>query len=181
MPLRWDAAAAVGVTDRIMTGRPAGSPAPWPGPMAEIQAHVALLPMIRLGAYVEGDLSPASGIPARQAIEGGVRVRVTPPLLRDPWRVWAFVGVGYAREYAPGHGLERPPGGLVAGAAGGILDLPVGLGLGVRLRGPWFAFAELGGRVGLAFTGTAYDPAWAGYLGRDSFAAALSLGVSLQE
>jgi hypothetical protein len=74
----------------------------------------------------------------------------------------------------------------VAGAAGGILDLPFGAGIGVRLRRPWVFTVELMGRAGLAFTGAMYDPGRCGctpssYVGRDSFAVALTVGVSLEQ
>lgn len=171
--------------ERVTTGRGSTASVPWPGPVAEVHAHVALVPMLRVGAYVAHDISPAAGVTAREITEGGLRLRLTPPLFRAPWKGWLFAGLGYARAYAPSRSASAAPGGFVPGEGGGILDLPVGLGVGVRVRGPWTVFLELGTRIGLAFTGSAYDArrcaCGTAYEGRDSFAAALAVGVSLEE
>jgi hypothetical protein len=185
--LHWDAGFELGVMDRVTAGRDLTAPAPTFGPAAEVHAHVALVPMVRVGAYVAEDISPLRGLPAREITEAGLRAKVSPPLLSGPWRSWVFLGLGYARAYAPGHG-EVAPGSTppteahVPGAVGGVLDLPVGVGIGYRLRRPWQLFAELEGRVGLAFWGPLYQRA-AGepYGGQDSFAVSLSVGVSLDE
>ncbi len=189
-PLRWDIGFETGIIQRFATGADSNAPAPTLGPAAELHGSIALVPMLRAGPYVAFDLSPVSGRPARQMTEAGLRLKLTPPLLSAPWRSWAFVGAGYVRTYAPGHSVAAPEAGAppaerVGGAGGGILDVPFGLGLGLRVRGPWVLFAEVGGRVGLFFTGSMYertqclcaDP----YLGKDSFAAELSVGVGLDE
>ena len=75
------------------------------------------------------------------------------------------------------------------GAAGGIVEVPFGLGLGRRLVAPWVVFVELGGRVGTWFFGPMYErvrdmatgAAGPGSEGRDSFALSLSLGLSLEK
>lgn len=171
--VHWDAGAELGVAERLTTGRDRNASAPTPGPVGELHAHVALVPMVRVGGYVAYDISPVPGLPAREVVEAGLRAKLTPPLLSGPWRDWLFLGIGYARAYA-------------AGAAGGILDLPVGVGIGCKVRRPWEIFAELEGRVGLAFTGALYrggeaGPSPAPYGGHDSFAVSLSLGVSWDE
>ncbi|MGO9833491.1 MAG: hypothetical protein ACLP1X_04685 [Polyangiaceae bacterium] len=185
--VRWDVGAEVGAMDRLTTGRDAIAPSPTPGPTGELQAHVALIPMVRIGGYLAFDVSPVPGLPAREIAEGGVRVKVSPPLFSGPWRGWAFLGLGYARAYEPGHEVTVPgsvPAAriLVGGAGGGILDLPIGVGIGYRLRRPWEIFAELESRIGLAFSGPLYartsdEP----YGGQDSFAVSLSVGVSWDE
>jgi len=184
--LHWDAGVGVGVMQRTTTGGDRGAPTLLPGPVAEAHAHVALLPMLRAGPYVTHDVSPVDGRPAREMTEAGLRFKVTPPLVRPPWHVWAFAGLGYARTYTPSY---VPSGALPAErireAEGGILDMPFGVGAGVKLRGPWFLFGELGARIGWVFAGSMYRPAPcpcdAAYLGEDSFAAALTVGVSLEE
>jgi hypothetical protein len=185
--VHWDVGAELGVMDRLATGRDVSMRAPTPGPAGELHAHVALVPMVRIGAYVAEDVSPRPGLPAREATEVGLRAKVSPPLLSGPWRAWVFLGLGYARAYEPGHdavvpGSAPPAETPVAGAAGGILDLPIGVGIGYRLRRPWQIFAELEARVGMAFWGALYERAeGAPYGGQDSFAVSLSLGVSLDE
>jgi hypothetical protein len=167
---------------RFMTGAAAGAAAPEPGPVGEIRAHVALVPMLRLGPYLAHDIAPLSGAPAREVTEAGLRAKLTPPLLALPWRTWVFVGVGYARAYEPSHRLAGSSG-FVPGEAGGSLESRVGLGLGYRLDRSWELFAELGGRIGLLFAGSMYDQGGCGcgqpYQGKDSFALSLSLGLSL--
>jgi hypothetical protein len=189
--VHWDAGLAAGVMQRVTTGGEPGAKGPTLGPVGELRAHVAIVPTLRAGAYVTHDISPVSGRAARQMTEGGLRLKFTPPLVRSPWHVWAFVGLGYARTYAPSYVVAAPPGSAataaerVQGAGGGILDLPFGIGVGVKLRGPWTLFAELGGRMGLLFAGAMYprDPCLSAdrCIGRDSFAAAMSVGVSLEQ
>ena len=195
MQVHWDVGAQVGVVQRFVTGAGPGASAPGPGPVGEVHAHVALVPMLRAGPYIAHDISPVSGMPAREMTEAGVSVRFMPPLLAAPWRGWMFVGLGYARSYSPSHHVNAispatmtPTDVFVAGAGGGILDVPVGFGLGYRPRRPWELFAELGGRIGVAFTGSMYEKsqaqcvcAIAPYVGKDSFALSLSVGVSFDQ
>jgi hypothetical protein len=174
---------------RLTTGADPGAATPTIGPVAELHAHVAIVPMLRAGPYVAEDLSPIAGTPARQMTEGGLRLKFTPPLVHAPWHVWTFVGFGYARTYAPSYLAAALPGSSspirVPGAGGGILDMPLGIGIGVKLRRPWALFAELAGRVGWFFSGSMYEHAQClceeRYVGKDSFAAALSVGVSLEQ
>jgi hypothetical protein len=152
--------------------------------MGELHAHVALLPMLRLGAYVSHDV--VLGPVDRQTTELGLRAKVTPPVLAAPWRGWAFLGFGYARSYRPSHWLDQGAlgSGLVGGAEGEIGDALFGVGIGTRFRAPWVLYAELAGRVGLAFSGALYDRTACSclrdpYPGHDSFAGSLSVGLSL--
>ena len=177
--VHWDVGAQIGAMQRLQTGSGGSAPGPIPGPVGEAHAHVAVVPMLRLGPYLSHDISPYSpsaGVPARQITEGGFRAKIAPPILAGSWHLWAVLGLGYARAYWPSHsrGAEH-----VGGVEGGILNLPVGLGVGYRMRGPrdpWELTSELGARVGLAFFGAMYSDA-----PRDSFALSLSVGVSLQE
>jgi hypothetical protein len=184
--VHWDVGAELGVMERIAPDRAAGVPLPSPGPVGEVHVDVALLPMLRLGPYLAHDISP--GAPDRQTTEGGLRAKLTPPLLPQPWRAWAFLGFGFARSYRPSHWLEPTPfggsGGEVAGEEGESLDATLGLGLGVKVRAPWTLFAELEGQSGFLFWGDMYDPAPCAclrdpYPGHDAFAASLRVGVSL--
>jgi hypothetical protein len=176
--VHWDVGAQAGVLQRFQSNQPAGAPSPIPGPVGEVHAHVAVVPMLRVGPYAAYDVSPlpsSAGVPARQFVEGGLRGKLAPPLLSGPWHTWAFLGLGYAWAFLPGYTVAgRPAGGI----DGGILDLPAGVGVGYRLRGardPWELTAELGARVGLAFFGPLYADG-----PHDSFALSLSVGVSLE-
>ncbi|MDP9034129.1 MAG: hypothetical protein M3O50_04940 [Myxococcota bacterium] len=199
-PLGWDVAAEVGIAKSFPTGNAPGAPNPGLGPVFELQAHVALLPMVRLGVYVAQDLSPASGVGARQFWTGGLHLKGIPPILAPPWRVWLFAGCGYAWTHAPPYTIQEP---LVAGApetgdvriggvSGGLLEAPLGVGVGYRVRRPWELFAELGARLRLAFWGAMYAGGATGpgtdatgtaqpFMGKDSFALSLSLGLSFAE
>jgi hypothetical protein len=172
--LRWDVGAHAGVTKRFTGGGDASAPAPGFGPSFGVQAHVALVPMVRLGGYFEGDLSPASPESPRAFWAGGLHARFMPPLLGGPWRTWLSVGFGYADAYS----YERHTGG-------DLFEVPVGLGLGRKIGGPWVLYAELGPRFCFGALGTMYaatdDPRAAPFLGKDSFALGASVGLSLEE
>jgi hypothetical protein len=185
--VHWDLGAEVGPIERFRTGLGPAAKTPGPGGQAEGFAHVALLPMVRVGAYVSHDFTPSPGAADRQTTEAGLHLKLTPPLLRAPWTAWVFAGAGYARVYAQSTTRLNPGAAptSLGGAGGGLFEVPLGVGLGVRAR-PWVIFAELGVRFGVATTGTLYDAArcpCAGptYPGEDSFAVGLSLGVSLEQ
>lgn len=185
MPLlaqvHWDVGAQVGAAQRIQTGPGAGVASPVPGPVVEAHAHVALVPMLRLGPYLSYDVSPyapSDGVPAREIGEAGIRAKVAPPLLGGSWHLWGLLGLGYAVAYWPSH-AQGPAHVAGPGIEGDYLDLPVGVGVGYRVRGPSDPVeltAELATRVGLAFFGEMYSDA-----PRDSIALTLSVGLSLQE
>jgi hypothetical protein len=178
---------------RFATGADPGSTSPEPGVVGELHAHVAIFPMLRLGPYVAHDVAPLTRAPAREITEGGLRAKLTPPLLGAPWQTWAFVGVGYARAYEPSHALPAEPAPqsisviprFAPGQGGGIVEARLGLGLGLRLDRRWEAFLELDGRAGLLFVGSLFDRGACGcgeaYAGKDSFALSLSLGLSLNQ
>ncbi len=190
--VHWEAGGELGAMQRFTTGSAPGAASPGPGPVGEIYAHVALFPMIRLGPYVAHDISPRSGAPARQMTEAGLQAKLSPPLLTGPWQTWGFLGVGYTRTYEPSHRFATngpangpPTSEFVPGAGGGLLDLPLGVGLGYRFSRPWEVFAELAGRFGIALAGSMYERGACGcaepYAGKDSFALSLSVGLNLNQ
>jgi hypothetical protein len=169
---------------RVMSGAGSAATPPDPGPTVELRSDVALLPLVRVGPYVEYDL--VSGPIVRHTVEGGLRVKVTPPLFSRPWRTWISVGAGVADSIAEDHdvpGTGQPR--RVAGAAGLIVDVPVGLGIGARVSEGWMVYAELAARFGIAFAGALYEPCSCEpssyYAGRDALAASLGVGVSFDE
>jgi hypothetical protein len=184
--LRWDVGAQAGVTKRFTTGATTGAPSPGFGPSFGLQGHVALVPMVRIGLYFEGDVSPTPPLGPRTFWAGGLHLRIMPPLLGGAWRTWVFAGLGYA--YVDWGDQNIPASGQGAGGAGtntrvtgGIFDAPVGLGLG-RKVGSWLIFGELGTRFGFGF----YGPMYAGQggaagQGQDSFALSASVGLSLEQ
>jgi hypothetical protein len=183
--VHWDVGAQLGVMQRLTTDRDVAAREPDPGPVGELHAHIAVLPMLRLGPYLAHDV--VLGAVDRQTTEAGLRAKITPPLLAHPWKAWAFLGFGYARSYRPSHSLAQGPvgSGHIGGVEGGIGGGLIGVGVGTRFRAPWLLYAEVAGRFGLAFSGAMYDRTPCGclrdpYPGHDSFAASLSVGLSLE-
>jgi hypothetical protein len=180
--VHWDAGAEAGVTKRFTAGGDPGAPSPGFGPSLELHGHVALLPMVRVGAYLGADFSPAAPDGLRSFWDGGLHLRLSPPLAPWPWRTWLFTGFGYA--FADDLGSHLP---------GGMLEVPFGVGLGRKAGRHALLFVELGGRVGFGFYGRMYDRAAAessaengetsarAYVGEDTFALSLSVGLSLEE
>ncbi len=174
--LRWDLGAQAGVTDHIAV---AGAPARSPGPSVEIHAHLALYPLLRAGPYAAFDLSPVDGLEPRRVVAGGLRAKVTPPLLPSPWRTWGFIGIGLAYAYTPGSMSLR-------GSAAAAPELPAGIGVGLRLRPGWEVCAELGARLDLAALGkgpgSEAPPPFPVevFAGDDLLAVSLSVGVNLE-
>jgi hypothetical protein len=193
--LHWDASASAGVMRRVLVNKPAGAGGDAGfGPVGEIHGHIALVPLFRLGAYVGHDIAPMPGdITALQITSFGARVKATSPWPLDPWRIWAFVGFGYAGVYGPSYHTHVPGAqtdALVVGAGGGFFEVPLGLGVSYKLRRPWHLMAELSGRGGFGFSGSVFDSAtgrsafpqngasfYASNPGVPSFAASLLLGI----
>jgi hypothetical protein len=176
--VHWDVGAQAGATQRFSTGADRRAPAPSVGPSFAVEAHVALLPMVRAGAYFTQDTSPAPPASPRTSWAGGLHARVAPPLLGGAWRTWLAAGVGYAYVYS----IEQH-------AAGGLIDLPVGVALGRKMGSPMSAlvpFVELGARFGFGWQGPIYDHAAAAsagalYAGKEWFAMCASVGLSLEQ
>jgi hypothetical protein len=191
--VKWDVAAEAGVVKRFTSGGSAGAASPGVGPGFKVEGHVALVPMVRVGPYAAMDLAPSAGtgdgeIGQRNYWEAGLEVRFMPPLLPAPWRTWAFAGVGYAFTYAESYRAQEV-GPLVDGASGGMIDIPLGLGLAYRLGAPWSLFVDVCARIGAGFHGPMYAgaPGVSGgdsagitpaFAGNDSFALSLGVGVS---
>lgn len=200
--LHWDASAQAGVAKRFMTSRPAGSGDAGVGPTGQLTGHVALLPLVRVGAYISHDIAPMPGdMAARQLTSAGGRVKGMLPWVRGALRSWVFAGFGYARTYAPsyatsfaltdGAGSSARHHATVQGAGGGFFDVPFGIGASYKVFEPWTLCAELGARAGFGHTGSLYEaPGPAARVegaatqrvapaGLDRFAVGLTLGVML--
>lgn len=165
--LHWDASVQVGAMKRFLAERPAGSEDAGFGPVAQLTAHVALLPLVHAGVYAAHDISPLGGhAAARNVTSGGIRGKMTIPLHGNV-RAWGFLGFGLAGVYAQSYDLPGFPvqGGAgtvardahVEGAGGRFFEVPLGLGVSYKLRKPWELCAELGGRVGFGHSGSVYE------------------------
>jgi hypothetical protein len=174
--VRWDAGAEAGATRRFASHGDTAAPSPGFGPSFGLQGHVALLPMVRVGIYLTGDVSPASPQSPRTFWGGGLHARVSPPLLPGPWRTFLGAGFGYDAGYSAARHVS-----------GGLFEVPIGVGLGRRVADTWLVFVEASAHFGFAFTGDLYSHSVAGgssaasaYVGQDWFALALSLGLSFE-
>jgi hypothetical protein len=199
--VHWDAALSAGVAKRFLSEKPPGGGDAMFGPVLDLQGHVALLPLVRVGAYAHGEISPTESVaPARLLFSGGVHARIHSPWPHGAWRLWLGAGFGYAAAHAPGYTQTvtlppdplRPSGSVtvsVAPSGGGFFDVPVSIGVAWRPRKPFQLFAELGSRFGFAFSGSLYgenggratnDPTIViASEGKDVFALFLTLGVAV--
>lgn len=172
--VHWDLGVQSGATERIATGP---APGRTPGPSGEIHAHIALYPLLRVGPYAVYDLSPVEGLRVRGVYAGGLRAKVTPPWLSAPWRAWGFVGFGVAYAYTPGSSSLQA-------AHTTMPEIPLGVGIGHKIRGGWELCAELGARWNLAGLGGSAAPPPRPvqvFVGDDLLAVSLSVGVNLNE
>jgi hypothetical protein len=198
--VHWDIGADVGAMKRFFTSGPDGGSSPGFGPTMELHAHFALIPLVRVGAYVSHDISPLSSIPARQITSGGLHLRINSPWPSGKWHGWLFAGFGYAGVYAPSyHGSFSNPGDpnappaadvFVEGSNGNFFEVPLGVGVAYKLARPFELTASLGTRLGFGFTGDVYN-ARAGHTlnqppldveaaGNDALALFATLGVSFE-
>jgi hypothetical protein len=167
--LHGDVSAQVGVMKRFLNERPAGSSENATfGPTAQLTGHVALIPLLHVGAYVGHDISPLSGdAAARNITFAGARVKGFIPWTPAGLRTWVFAGFGYAGVYEQSyHTTFAVPDGLggttptpvrVEGAGGSFFDVPFGLGASYKFFAPWELCGELGFRTGFGHQGSVYS------------------------
>jgi hypothetical protein len=152
--LHWDVAGEVGVEKRFLRARPPEGADAGFGPLARITGHVALLPLIRVGAYGAFSYSPVRTNGGRSFFGGGFEARLVPPLRLPDWHPYLFVGFGYTavRVSAFDSALGKLPA-----AGGGCIDIPLGIGVTHRLRKPIEIGGVLGTRFSAACSGSAYS------------------------
>jgi hypothetical protein len=167
-----DVSLSAGAMKRFTTSAASGVSEPGFGPVVEARGHLALLPLIRIGLYATYDHSPMSSGGDRNFVTGGLHLKVTPPLLPAPWKLYVYTGFGGGWTEADGYRttVDVPPVNvgntqLPAGRAnvtvpqlqGWLLEVPLGIGVARKLGPALELFAELGGRFGVAFFGPMYD------------------------
>jgi hypothetical protein len=178
-----------------------GLPGSW-DPMLIVQADVALVPMLRLGLYLDEEIA-IDGEPSAPFMTGfGGRFKFTPAgLNNENFRFWVFAGFGFTGVVAPGYSQSLPysnPNGTgetqvtanVQPVNGYFLEFPFGFGASYKLRGNWSFVSELSGRADLDSSGEYFDPtgrpasapnqvAAGGIMGTQSVAIFLTAGVGL--
>ena len=126
-----------------------------------VEGHVAIFPLLRVGAWVtaEGSQPVGSAVaPVRAIAGGGLRIKIVPPWPRGVWRMWLATGFGY-------DGLASDAGG------GGFFEVPAIVGASYRIRKPFVFLMELSARPGFGFWGSYYQRA-----ATDVLSIALSFG-----
>jgi hypothetical protein len=162
--LHWDASVHGGASERILSSvgnAPAGTALP--GPELGVQAHVALIPFVRVGLYGSFEMSSVDGTraPARNFWAVGAQGKIVSPWPRGSLRLFATLGFGYVGVYAPSYARSvirsgTPIDVMVDGSGGGFAEIPFGIGVSYKLRGPLTVYAQLLTRFGLGFWGTLY-------------------------
>ena len=195
--IHGDVGVNVGVMDRPRMG---GIGKGEPGGVGEIEAHLALLPLLRVGVYASHDWSPNNVDGAAwQITSAGLHAKVLAPFVRDKFRAWFFAGFGYAGVYAPSydytfdfHDESGPRHTYATGAGGSFFEVPLGIGFGWKFAKPWMLQAQLGARVNFGFVGSIYDDQpgrtvipdggpvyYNGGVGKDWVAPFLTVGIAL--
>jgi hypothetical protein len=162
----FDLSVQTGVGYRVLTNGLSGS---W-DPMLLVEADVALVPMLRLGLYLDEEIA-IDGEPRAPFMTGfGGRFKFTPAGLNtEKFRFWVFAGFGVTGVVAPGYTQSQffanpnGPGGVSVQATdqavnGYFLEVPFGFGASYKLRGDWSFLAELSGRAALDSSGEYFDP-----------------------
>jgi hypothetical protein len=198
--VHWDVGAEVGGMKRFLTGGPDGAPDAGFGAVGELHAHVALIPIVRVGAYLAHDISPLSGTGGRGITSGGLHLRITSPWPTGKWRGWAFLGFGYAGVYAPSYHAQQtvpdPNFGtkqldtFIEGSTGSYWEVPLGFSIAYKAAKPLELVGSLGTRLGFSFAGDVYNdraghaanqpPLDIAAVGNDSVAVFLTLGVNFE-
>jgi hypothetical protein len=173
--VRWDAEAAAGGAGRVLASRPSGGGAASAGPVFDVAAHLALVPLVRVGLYAHEEASPLSSEGARTLRGGGVDARLAIPWLRGAVRGYLRFGLGEIAVSSSPHRVWAVPGVVATSAAGSFTEVPVGIGALYRLDRLLWLSAEVGARVGFAFGGRAYGGTSSN--GTDVAALSLELGV----
>ncbi len=165
--LHWDASAQAGPVKRWLADKPSGGDDATFGGEARVATHVALLPLVRVGAYGTFDVT-GDGDATRFLAGGGLRAKVFAPLPAGSFRAWLFAGFGLLGAWSPAYTsrftVQRPldvvPSTVEAEAAkasGRLFEIPVGAGVSWKVWGPYSFTAELGLRVGVAHAGPLYE------------------------
>ncbi len=161
--VHYDVGALASFQQRFLIDAPAGRSALAEGGGLGLDGHIAVFPLLRVGAWVTGEVSkPLDSSAPRELVSGGLRLKIVSPWPRGVWRTWVATGFGY-------------DGLITDGAGGGFFEVPAIIGASYRIRKPFVFLMELAGRFGFGFWGSYYD----GRAGTDTVSIALSFGIGI--
>lgn len=169
--VHWDAEAQAGATIRWFGHHTSGQQ-PGLGPSGQVSGHVALLPLVHLGAYFGADLSPYEGGGLRNFEYGGAHVRIMLPLLPKTMRLWLATGVGLGRHYEKSFHAAKLNGKFYGSDAYAYGEIPLGIGASYKFWPGWSVYSELGGRFHFGNSSGDETPT-------DRYASSLSIGIML--
>lgn len=139
------------------------------GPSLKLAGHVALLPLVNVGLYLGGDLSPFDAGGTRTAMYGGPHVKIHVPVFPKSMRGWVGTGIGLGALHETSH-ASAFRASRVPAETRVLGDLPLELGASYKFWPGWSVSAELAGRYLFAGRGPDGAPG-------DRWAAGLSLGI----
>jgi hypothetical protein len=157
--LRWDGNVQAGVAGRLFGNNAGGVPGSV-GPVVAVAGDIAIVPLLRLGAYLGYEYADTGEQSSPSIVSFGTRVKLMIPGYRRNIHWWLFTGFGAAVLEAPGYTEPFTLPGTSANtldvptASGYFFEIPVGIGMGWRVRKPWEIVAELQGRVGFGQGGS---------------------------
>ncbi len=162
---RWDASVQAGASARVFSGNAnvAGLNGSI-GPIVGAAADVSLIPLLRLGLYGDYEYADTGEPKAPSAISAGARLKLMIPGYRSNVHWWLFTGFGGVLWLAPAYTQTAinpsasqgalPTTEAVSSATGYFAEIPLGVGVGWRVRKPLELIAELQARFGFAMNGS---------------------------
>jgi len=159
--VHWDANVQAGVSGRVFTNSASGGLPGSIGPVVGVAADVAVVPLLRLGLYGDFEYADTTEPAFSSVVSFGGRVKLMLPGYRNSVHWWLFTGVGGVIWNAPAYtvvgidpNLPANAVSTVTPASGYFAEIPLGVGMGWRVRRPWEVVAELQGRVGFDMNGS---------------------------
>jgi hypothetical protein len=161
--VHWDANVQAGGAGRFFSNSVSGGLPGSIAPVIGLEAAVAIVPLLRLGVYADFEYADTSEPAFSSVVSFGGRVKLMIPGNRNHVHWWLFTGFGGVVWNAPSYTIadqtSQGTSGLAnaataTAATGEFFEIPVGVGMGIRLRRPWEVVFELQGRFGLDMNGS---------------------------
>ncbi len=154
--VHWDANVHAGGIGRVFSNDVSGGVPGSIGPIVGVEGDVAIVLLLRLGVYGDYEYADTTEPSFSSVVSFGGRVKLMIPGYRRGVHWWLFSGFGAVLWNAPSYLIanqttQNPDGSssgitTVPAANGYFFEIPVGVGMGVRLRHPWELVVELQGR-----------------------------------